>query len=87
MNIAYVGSQSVIRANLSFVLMYVMTDAYSSLRFSAIFLPVFCLLCCILVLSLRLLWRQGVWMKTSLYVNHSLVVFILLFFMLLVDLC
>jgi len=34
------------RANLSFVLMYVMTDAYGTLRFSVFFLPVFCWLCC-----------------------------------------
>jgi len=41
------------------------------------FLPVFCWLCCILVPSLCLLWRQGDWMKTSLEsVNHSLVILI-----------
>jgi len=48
------------RANLSFVLLYVMTDAYG------VFLPIFCLLCCILLVpSLQLLWRQKDWMNAS----------------------
>ena len=73
------------KANLSFVLMYVMTDAYGSKHFSAIF-------------SASLLtvafWChpstcEDKWIEWRLlYVNHSLVVLILLlFFMLLVDLC
>jgi len=45
--------------------MYVMTDAYGSLRFSAIFSASLLLT---LVSSLQLLWRQGDWMKTSLWV-------------------
>jgi len=51
------------RANLSFVLMYVVTDAYSSLCFSALFSVS---LLFILVPYFQLLWRQGDWMKTSL---------------------
>ena len=54
------------RANMSFVLMYVMTDAYGPCVFQLFFLPAFCLVCCILVPSLQLLWRQVDWMKTSL---------------------
>jgi len=66
--------------------MYVMTDAYDFLRFSAIFSAslLFTLLhsgapssCCE---DKGIEWRL-------LYVNHSLIVFILLLFMLLVDLC
>ena len=34
--------------------------------FQLFFLPVFCWLCCILVPSFQLLWRQGDWMKISL---------------------
>jgi len=52
------------RANLSFVLTYVMTDSHSSLHVSAIFLPVFCWLSWILVPSLHL-WKQGDWIQTS----------------------
>jgi len=75
------------KANLSFVLKYVMADAYGSLRFSAIFSASLLLTllhchpstCC-----------KDKGLKEDLNVlnvNHVLVVLILLFFMLLVDLC
>ena len=76
------------RANLSFVFMNVMTDAYDSLRFSAIFSAslLFTLLHSGAIPPVIVKTRD--WMKTSLYVSHSLIVFILfLLFMLLVDLC
>ena len=73
------------RENLSFVL--VMTDAWCiwiPMFFSYFFLPVFCWLCCILS-SPTCCENKGVqW--TFLNVNHSLVVFIHFFFMLLVNL-
>jgi len=76
-----------LRANLSFVLMYVMTDAYGSLRFSAIFSAS-------LLFTLLHFWchpsscceDKGIEWRLP-YVIHSLVVFILLLFMMLVELC
>jgi len=73
--------------NLSFVFMYVMTDEYSSLRFFSCFF------------YQSFVYSVAFWCHPSsccedkgiewrlLYVNHFLVVFILLLFMLLVDLC
>ena len=74
------------KANLSFVLMYVMTDAYGSLRFSAIFSAslLFTLLHSGAIPPVVVKTRG---LNEDFFVNHSLVVFILLLFMLLVDIC
>ena len=79
------------RANLSFVFMYIMTDAYGSLHFSAIFSDslLFTLLHSGATLTVVVkTTTRGLNKDFSMSINHSLVVFILLLlFILLVDLC
>jgi len=77
------------RANLSFVLTYVMTDAYGSLCFSAIFSSSLLITLLHSGAILPVVVKASGFIEWGLfYVNHSLVVFIfLLLFMLLIDHC